>query len=304
MERSNCVGFIGLGNMGGPLAERLAQSTPLVVFDLDQTRLETTVASGAIAARSPSEIAERTDVVLLSLPDSNIVEEVVLGKEGLFDKLTEGSLIADMTTGDPNITRKIANSLLEKNIGFIDAPVSGGPRGAREGNIAIIVGGAPEQFTRIAPILNKISKNVVHSGELGSGHAIKAGNNLLNLICRLATFEVVSLLVKDGVNPEIAVNSIQKSSGRNYATEITLPDNILSGKMNQGFTTNLMYKDSNVALNLASLHDLDMPLGIVARELLSQIGDEYGWQSDLSTIALSYEARTGSRIRPKEDVNN
>ena len=139
----------------------------------------------------------------------------------------------------------------------------------------------------------------MYSGELGSGKPIREGNNLLNLICRLATFEVVSLLVKDGVNPEIAVNTIQKSSGRNYATEITLPDNILSGKMNQGFTTNLMYKDSNVALDLATQHDLEMPLGIVARELLSKIGDEFGWQSDLSTIALSYEARTGSRIRPK-----
>ena len=299
MENTNRVGFIGLGNMGGPLAERLAQSTPLVVFDLDQTRLETTVAYGAMAANSTSEVAEQTDVVLLSLPDSKIVEEVVLGKEGLFHKLPEGSLIEDITTGDPNTTRKISKTLLKKKIGFIDAPVSGGPRGAREGNIAIIVGGTPEQFKRITPIMNKISKNVMHAGELGSAHAIKAGNNLLNLICRLATFEVVSLLVKDGVNPEIAVNTIQKSSGRNYATEITLPDNILSGKMNQGFTTSLMYKDSNVALTLAKMHDLEMPLGIVARELLSQVGDEYGWQADLSTIALGYEARTGSRIRPK-----
>ena len=304
MSSLNRIGFIGLGNMGGPLAERIAQSTPLVVFDLDQTRLENIVTFGAVAADSLSDLAGQTDIVLLSLPDSAIVNEVVLGKGGLSSKLADGSLIVDMTTGDPNITRKISNSLLQKNIEFIDAPVSGGPRGAREGNIAIIVGGSPEQFKRISPILNKISQNVIHSGELGSGHAIKAGNNLLNLICRLATFEVVSLLVKDGVKPEIAINTIQKSSGRNYATEVTFPDNILSGKMNQGFTTNLMYKDSNVALNLATLHNLEMPFGILAREILSQIGNKYGWQSDLSTIALSYETHTGSRIRPKEGKNN
>ena len=106
--------------------------------------------------------------------------------------------------------------------------------------------------------------------------------------------------MKDGVDPETAVNTIQKSSGRNYATEITFPDNILSGKMNQGFTTSLMYKDSNVALNLASLHDLEMPLGTLASALLSEIGNDFGWQADLSTIALSYEAGAGARIRPKD----
>ena len=294
------IGFIGLGNMGGPLAKRFAQTKPLVVFDLDQSRIDPIVALGAKAADSVADLAEKTDLVFVSLPNSETVKEVVLGDGGLSSKLSKGSLIVDMTTGDPNMTREIAKILLQKKIEFIDAPVSGGPRGAQEGNIAIMVGGSLEQYNRISPILRKISTNVIYSGELGSGHAIKAGNNLLNLICRLATFEVVSLLVKDGVDPETAVNTIQKSSGRNYATEITLPDNILSGKMNQGFTTSLMYKDSNVALNLASLHDLEMPLGTLASALLSEIGNDFGWQADLSTIALSYEAGTGARIRPKD----
>ncbi|MEE3000329.1 MAG: NAD-binding protein, partial [Pseudomonadota bacterium] len=117
-------------------------------------------------------------------------------------------------------------------------------------------------------------------------------------ICRLATFEVISLLVIDGLDPQKAVDIIQESSGRNYATEITLPDNILSGKMEQGFTTSLMHKDSGVALNMANLHNLEMPLGTLARELLSQTGNEFGWEADLSTVALSYETRTGARIRP------
>ena len=97
-----------------------------------------------------------------------------------------------------------------------------------------------KQFSIIKPIMDDISSNIFYAGEIGSGHAIKAGNNLLNLICRMATFEVISMLVKDGVDPEKAVNIIQKSSGRNYATEITLPDNILSGKMFQGFSTGLI----------------------------------------------------------------
>ena len=298
MSELGRIGFIGLGNMGGPLAERILQSAPLVVFDINRQRMESIVALGAIAANNLADLASQSDLVLLSLPDSSIVKEVVLGEEGLCKMLAPGSLIADMTTGDPEATRQIAGALSPNKIDFIDAPVSGGPRGAREGTITIIVGGSSEQFSSILPVLNKISGNVLHSGELGSGHAIKAGNNLLNLICRLATFEVISLLVIDGLDPQIAVDIIQKSSGRNYATEITLPDNILSGKMEQGFTTSLMHKDSGVALNMANLLNLEMPLGTLARELLSQTGNEFGWEADLSTVALSYETRTGARIRP------
>ena len=213
MGQSKRIGFIGLGNMGGPLANRFAQFTPLVVFDLDQSRINSIVALGAKAADSVADLAEKTDLVFVSLPNSETVKEVVLGDGGLSSKLSKGSLIVDMTTGDPNMTREIAKTLVQMKIEFIDAPVSGGPRGAQEGNIAIMVGGSLEQYNRISPILRKISTNVIYSGELGAGHAIKAGNNLLNLICRLATFEVVSLLVKDGVDPEIAVNTIQKSSG-------------------------------------------------------------------------------------------
>lgn len=298
MSELSRIGFIGLGNMGGPLAERILQSAPLVVFDINRQRMKSIVALGAIAANNLADLASQSDLVLLSLPDSSIVKEVVLGEEGLFKMLAPGSLIADMTTGDPEATRQIAGALSPNKIDFIDAPVSGGPRGAREGTITIIVGGSSEQFSSILPVLNKISSNVLHSGELGSGHAIKAGNNLLNLICRLATFEVISLLVIDGLDPQKAVDIIQKSSGRNYATEITLPDNILSGKMEQGFTTSLMHKDSGVALNMANLLNLEMPLGTLARELLSQTGYEFGWEADLSTVALSYETRTGARIRP------
>jgi len=292
------MGFIGLGNMGRPMAERIIKSAPLVVFDIDQQRMDSIVALGAVAADSPAEIARQSDLVLISLPDSRVVSEVVLGEDGLSSNLIPGSLIADMTTGDPTITRQIAKELSKKEIGIVDAPVSGGPRGAYEGSIAIMVGGTLEQYERVTPILEKISRNVLHSGDLGSGHAIKAGNNLLNLICRLATFEVVSLLVNDGVDPQTAVDIIQKSSGRNYATEVTLPDNILSGKMKQGFTTSLMHKDSILALNLGKKHNLEMPLGTLARELLSQIGSEFGWEADLSAIALSYEEGTGARIRP------
>lgn len=292
------IGFIGLGNMGRPLAERLLKKYQLYVYDLEEENLNFFVSHGAIKCLSPSEIASNTDKVFLCLPTSSIVEKVINGDKGIFKTAKQNSFIIDMTTGEPEITRELSKNLLLRDINFIDAPVSGGPKGARLGNIAIMIGGTEKQFSIIKPIMGDISSNIFYAGEIGSGHAIKAGNNLLNLICRMATFEVISMLVKDGVDPEKAVNIIQKSSGRNYATEITLPDNILSGKMFQGFSTGLMKKDSGVALQIANSNTIDMPLGKLAQKLLNETIEEFGIDADMSKVAISYEDKTGVKIRP------
>ena len=292
------IGFIGLGNMGRPLAERLLKKYQLYVYDLEEENLNFFVSHGAIKCLSPSEIASNTDKVFLCLPTSSIVEKVINGDKGIFKTAKQNSFIIDMTTGEPEITRELSKNLLLRDINFIDAPVSGGPKGARLGNIAIMIGGTEKQFSVIKPIMDDISSNIFYAGEIGSGHAIKAGNNLLNLICRMATFEVISMLVKDGLDPEKAVNIIQKSSGRNYATEITLPDNILSGKMFQGFSTGLMKKDSGVALQIANSNTIDMPLGKLAQKLLNETIEEFGIDADMSKVAISYEDKTGVKIRP------
>ena len=292
------IGFIGLGNMGRPLADRLIKNYQLYAFDLDKNNLQYFTNKGAVACSSPFEVASHVNHIFLCLPTSKIVEAVVNGDNGLTVSAKRGAYIIDMTTGEPEITRKISNSLEEKEINFIDAPVSGGPKGAYQGNIAIMVGGTESQFAEIKPIMDDISSNIFYAGKIGSGHSIKAGNNLLNLICRMATFEVISLLVKDGVDPKKAVEIIQKSSGRNYATEITLPDNILSGKMTQGFSTGLMKKDAGVATKIANLNQVEIPLGKLAQELLESTIDQFGNDADMSNVALTYEKLTGAKIRP------
>ena len=292
------IGFIGLGNMGKPLAERLLLNNQLFVHDLNQKNLDYFTNKGAIACSTPSELASNTSRIFLCLPTSTIVEKIITGENGLLNSTTKGSFIIDMTTGEPEVTRKIAEILEEKEINFIDAPVSGGPKGASQGNIAIMVGGTESQFSTIKPIMNSISSNIFYAGKIGSGHSIKAGNNLLNLICRMATFEVISLLVKDGVDPKRAIEIIQKSSGRNYATEITLPDNILSGKMIQGFSTGLMKKDAGIATKIADLNKVEIPLGKLSQELLKKTIDEYGEDADMSNVALTYEKLSGAKIRP------
>ncbi len=294
------LGFVGLGNMGAPLAARLLRAHALRVYDLRAEAVAPLAAEGASVADSAADLAAACDVVFTCLPKSAQVDEVIFGEAGLAKTLAPGGAIVDMTTGDSAKTRAMADALTEQQIDLIDAPVSGGPRGAREGTIAIIVGAPQALYDRLRPVLETISVNVLHAGPVGTGHAVKAGNNLLNLTSRLATFEVVSLLVKNGVAPADAVAILQKSSGRSYCTEITLPDNILSGTLHQGFQMDLMRKDASIALDMARASDVPMTLATLAREQLLAAINEHGGDADMSALALTYERLTGARIRPRD----
>jgi len=291
------LGFVGLGNMGAALAMRLV-GQPLSVFDNDPAKCDVFASKGVDVAGSLAELATNSDIIFTCLPTSAITETVLFGPDGLSSHLSSHHIIVDMTSGDPAQSRDQAGRLADADICFADAPVSGGPRGARDGVIAIMVGGADPLYNVLHPVLSVISCNIFHAGDVGAGHALKAGNNLLNLICRMATFEVVSLLVNAGVEPDKAVDILQKSSGRNYATEITLPDNILSGKMHQGFSMALMQKDAGLALAMAANLKQAMPLGDTALNALQTAIDAHGIDADMSLVALSYEDATGARIRP------
>jgi len=292
------IGFIGLGNMGAALAMRLLDPS-LMVYDPDQTAMTSFVDGGAIAAVDLVAMAKQCDIIFTCLPTSAVCESVLFGDGGMAGHMKAGQIFIDMTSGDPAISRDQAARLKKAGIDFVDAPVSGGPRGAREGVIAIMVGGDAALYAQLLPLFGRISSNIFHAGPVGAGHALKAGNNLLNLICRMASFEVVSLLVNAGVDAGRAVDILQKSSGRNYATEITLPDNILSGKMHQGFSMALMKKDAGLALGMAAAMAQDMPLGTSAFDALQDAINNHGDAADMSLVALSYETKTGARIRPK-----
>ena len=302
-ERKGRIGFIGLGNMGSAIAMRLTKpkidGLPLMVYDPDSIKLAPFIEKGAIAAKSSLELCKSCDIIFACLPTSAVTETVLFGDAGISHDLKPGQIFVDMTSGDPAISRDQAARLAKAGVIFVDAPVSGGPRGAREGTIAIMVGGEDKLYEQILPTLKVISSNIFHAGPVGAGHALKAGNNLLNLICRMASFEVVSLLINAGVDAERAVDILQKSSGRNYATEITLPDNILSGKMHQGFSMSLMEKDAGLALDMAAGLAQPMPLGEVAFAELQDAMHTHGDTADMSLVALEYETKTGARIRPK-----
>ena len=291
------IGFIGLGNMGSPLATRLL-SPSLMVFDSKKNQIAPFTEGGAIGAGNVLDIARACDIIFACLPTSAVTEAVLFGDNGMVADLKPGQVFVDMTSGDPEISRSQAARLAKVGVTFIDAPVSGGPLGASEGKIAIMVGGEAALYEQLLPIFKRISSNVFHAGPIGAGHALKAGNNLLNLICRMASFEVVSLLINAGVDANKAVDILQKSSGRNYATEITLPDNILTGKMNQGFSMALMEKDAGLALSMATTMAQLVPLGETAFAALQDAIKVHGGSADMSLVAIEYEKKTGARIRP------
>lgn len=292
------IGYVGLGNMGGPLARRLQLQHKLSVFDLSKDAVQRMVDAGAVACASLSELAAKCDVIFLCLPTSDHVRSAIFGENGLSTGLKPGTLIVDQTTGDPTATRKIAAELADKGIDLIDAPVSGGAAGANTGTIAIMVGAGPEQFARAKPILATISPNVFHAGGIGNGHAIKLVNNMLSGAQRLLTFEAVALAQKSGIDPAVAVEILSAGGARNaFLQKSMLP--VLKGDLFCGFTLALMHKDMRLACDLGK--DMEVPLlfGNTARDFYQICINQKGRNSDVLTGALVMDSIAGSHVVPE-----
>ncbi len=291
------MGYIGLGNMGGALARRLLLSQELTVFDLDPAVVEGCVAAGATAANGVRAIAEGCETVMMCLPTSNEVRSVIFDPDGLRAGLRPGSLVVDMTTGDPKATREMAAMLAADGIEMIDAPVSGGPQGADAGTIAIMVGASAAQFERIRPVLTSISPNVFHAGEVGSGHIMKVVNNVMSAANRAIAFEAVTLAVKNGIDPKVCVDIVQKGSGRSCATEVTFPKFVLAEDLAQGFSLGLMHKDVSIATQLAHDSATPMLIGNLVREIFQTAINQSGADADINTLVEFYERAAKTQVR-------
>ena len=296
-SKSPRIGFIGVGNMGGAIAVRLLERGPLAVWDRDVGAVQALTDAGATTAESAAAVAAGCDILLTCLPESKHVRELLFGEQGVAAALARGALVADMTTGDPVVSREIASGLLDLNIHFVDAPVSGGPMGARQGSLAIMMGGEADAVARLRPVFEPVFPNLDHVGPVGAGHAMKLANNLLNAICRLATAETVALAVKNGIDPAQAIDIMNKSSGRNYATDITYPRNILPGTLGQGFTVGLMHKDVRTACELAGASHVPRAFGEIARKLLADGEARFGFDADVNSTIIDLEKAAGVKIK-------
>ena len=298
------IGYVGLGVMGGALARRLLREHKLTVFDLSPERCADFAAMGATVVGSPAEVGAASDIVLTCLPTSAQVLEVIFGdNHGLIRGLQPGSLIVDQTSGATAATRAMAMELEGTGIQLIDAPVSGGPQGADAGTIAIMVGGSPDQYARVAPVLNVISPNTVHVGPLGAGHTLKAVNNMMSAANRLLAFEAVSIAAANGLDPAIAVDVINKSSGRNSATLAVFPNNIFSDNFDARFTLALMEKDVALAAELAGNGFEHLTLTpLILRNYRMGI-ERFGRNGDIHEMLRFYEEAAGTKVAKKEALS-
>jgi 3-hydroxyisobutyrate dehydrogenase-like beta-hydroxyacid dehydrogenase len=256
------IGFVGLGAMGGRMAPRLlARERVVHVYDTNPAALAALVDLGATSCASPLEVADRAGTVLLSLPTPDVVRAVAIGPGGLI----EGSAIrtcVDLSTSGPAVAREVGERLAAAGIGLVDAPVSGGVKGAERGALTVMVACAAETLAGVLPLLDELAANVVHVSERpGMGQLVKVLNNLLSATALAATAEAVALGVKSGLDARVLLDAINASSGRNSATAQKFPEAVLTRSFDFGFALALMDKDVQICLAEGRAAGAPMPVG-------------------------------------------
>ena len=290
------VGVIGLGNMGGRITRRIAAAgRPVLGFDVDPGRAS---AVGAEPAASPVAVAEASDVVLLSLPDSPIVEHVVLGEDGILGAARVGLVVADLSTSAPSSTVELHRLLAAQGTELVDAGISGGAAAAEAGALTIMAGGSEAALDTIRPVLKTFSGRIFHMGESGAGHTAKLLNNFLNGISLAATAEVMVAARKAGLELHTFLDVLNSSSGVNFATLNRFPRIVDGDYLEGGLTGNLMLKDIRLYADL--VRELDVrtltSAGCVdAFELAAELG--YGEQISNRVVDAIGDASGGVRLQ-------
>jgi 3-hydroxyisobutyrate dehydrogenase len=294
------LGFVGLGNMGGPMAMNLIRAGhKLVVHDIDPAATAPHREQGATWAGSPAEVARACDVVFTSLPGPAQVEEVALGKDGLIEGLAPGAVFVELSTGSPSTIRKVAERVEAAGAHMVDAPVSGGTTGARAGTLAVMVGGERAVYERVKPLLEVIGGGVSYIGAIGTGTVAKLVHNAISMTARIALQEGFALAAKGGVEPAEMLEVLRNSSfGKGNLLSTNIPDRVFKANYDPpSFSLRLSHKDAMLALELASELDAPMTLAALANEELER-GLERGWgERDCMVTFLLAEERTGTKIR-------
>jgi 3-hydroxyisobutyrate dehydrogenase len=292
------VGFVGLGAIGSPMAAHLARRDELMVWNRTAPRAEAFSARhGCRVAATPRELASQAQVVITCLPTSHEVEALLDGSDGLEAGLRSGALFLDCTSGDPATSRRIAQRLDRYGVAFADAPVSGGVAGAEAGTLTIMVGADPGTFERARPILAAFGKRIEHLGPVGTGHAMKAVNNALLAVNILALGEGLAALVKAGVAARTAVNVLNSSSGRSFASEALVPERVLTRSWPKTFRLALLDKDVGIARELLQQTRVDGPVIELAGKLFGRARAELGEEADHLEAIKLIERQAGVEIR-------
>lgn len=299
MDKNIVYGFIGLGNMGGPMAGRLIKAGhQLHVMDRDAAAVQRLVEQGATAHTSACELGAATDVVFLSLPDGPIVEKVISQDQGLA-QASRAKQVVDLSTIGPNAARRAFETLAKVGISYVDAPISGGVGGAERGTLAIMAACPRAQFDTLESILSNFGTCFYMGSEAGQAQVMKLANNLLSATAVAITSEAMALGVKAGLDASTMLDVINAGSGRNTATSDKFPKSVLTGKFNVGFAARLAHKDVRLCLEEAERLGIPMLVGSSVREMLVMTTAVRGPDADYADVARVVEDLAGVKIRAK-----
>jgi len=291
------IGFIGIGQMGRHMSRRILEAGyELTVNDINEEAAAPLLKKGAEWADSPAAVARACRVVISSLPKPQDVEAVVYGKDGLMQGWRKGDIYIDMSTNSPTLIRRIAADAKAKGVSVLDAPVSGGVKGADAGTLAIMVGGEEAALEKARKVLETMGQRIFAVGGPGNGNVVKLINNLISLICNSASAEGFALGVKAGIDPAMLLEIIKVSTGDNWCAR-QYPGTVFKGNFEPGFKVSLAYKDINLALELGKENGVPLPVGTaVKKDLENTIAAGYQ-DKGIDAVIMTRENATGVKVR-------
>ena len=291
------IGFIGLGIMGKPMSRNLLKAGyQLVVFNRSKGAVNELVAAGATAAANPREVGERAEIIITMLPNSPHVREVVLGDAGVIEGAAKGSVVIDMSSIAPLVSREIAAGLDQKGIAMLDAPVSGGEPKAIDGTLAVMVGGKKEIFDRCYPVLKAMASSVVHVGNAGAGNVAKLANQVIVAINIAAVSEALVLAAKAGVDPNLVYQAIRGGLAGSAVLDAKAPL-MMDRKFNPGFRIDLHIKDLDNVLETSHAVGVPLPLTAAVMEILQALKVDGLGNADHGSLVRFYEKMAGIEVK-------
>jgi 3-hydroxyisobutyrate dehydrogenase len=291
--RMKRIGFIGLGIMGRPMAQNLLKAGyPLRVYNRSGAAAEALVAAGATRAASPKEAAAASDVVITMVTDTPDVEQVLLGAGGVIEGARPGTVVIDMSTISPKATRAIAAKLSGVGVRMLDAPVSGGDKGAREGTLTIMVGGPEEAFEESLPVLQAMGKKVVRMGESGAGQLTKLANQILVAGNMMGVCECLVFAAKTGLDPKKVIDSLSAGAASSWSL-VNLGPKAVDGDFAPGFKVKLLQKDLRLVLGSGDEVDASLPNTSLAHQLYNALEAAGGEEEGTQALIKVYQRLSG-----------
>lgn len=291
------IGFIGLGTMGSRMAANLVKGGhKLAVYDVSPAAMARGIELGATPCATPREASQGRDAVLLSLTTPAVVEQVVLGEQGVLSALPVPALLIDTTSSLPSVTRRIALVAAEKGCQVVDAPVAGGPEGAQSGTLSIMVGASPGAWEKAFPLLQLLGKDIFHVGDVGTGHTMKLVNNILGGVAMAAISEALMLGTLAGIRPKVLFDVVSASTGNSRVFQNRVP-RLLAGNFEPGFAIDLMHKDLDLASQLGQELGMPMPVVNLAKQIYQMMKAAGYGKKDTSALPMWLEELMGVEIR-------